>query len=354
MSGFGEGGVSRREALGVLAGTGVALAATSPGDLLAQGSETPNRFAKFPAPKVNGFKKIGGVNIYYEDQGQGIPVVLCPGGRQASYVTRPTAAKLAGKYRVISWDRPNCVGKSQFSFKGSRDVDMWADQMVELLGELNAVPAYFAGPSMGNRTNFAIALRYPDVARGLLLYHISGNGSNLYPSLPRDYWAQYADIAEKGGMKAVAATEYWTDLLTDNPGNRAQLLATDPKEFARVMRRWTYAYKPTDLALMMTEADLKRHGANGVPTRVVAGCTEDPAHSRETSDLVAPAIASAEYVKDPAMCTDWMKMQAENTAWAKQHKQLPAKSIPYYEIPALAGQIDDFITKTEAKRGQKA
>jgi pimeloyl-ACP methyl ester carboxylesterase len=128
-------------------------------DALAQ-SVPPSRLANWPAPRVNGFKVIGDVNIYYEEQGPGVPVVLCRGGRLNAESTRPTVAKLAAKYRVISWDRPN-TGRSEVSFKGSKDVDMWADQMMELLGALNAVPAYLVGPSMGVRTNFATAVQYP-------------------------------------------------------------------------------------------------------------------------------------------------------------------------------------------------
>ena len=104
-------------------------------------------------------------------------------------------------------------------------------------------------------------------------------------------------------------------------------------------------------ALMMSEGDLRRHNASGVPTRIVAGCTDDPSHSRETSDLIAKALPNAEYVKDgPGLCGDWVKRQTDNTAWSKQHNEMGAKWIPYYEIPGLPGLIDDFVTKTEAKR----
>ena len=224
---------------------------------------------------------------------------------------------------------------------------MWADQMVELLATLNAIPAYFAGPSMGVRTNFAIAVRYPDVVRGLFMYLVSGN--NLWPTLPKDYWASYADTADKGGMKAVAGAPYWTDLLTDTPGNRSKLLEMNAKEFSRIMRRWTDAYKQSDVALMMSEGDLRRHSANGVPTRLIAGCVEDNGHNRETSDRVAKFLPNAEYLDLPEFCAEWLKNQAANTEWTKKHNQPGAKWLPYYENSQLPGLIDEFITKTESK-----
>lgn len=336
--------VSRREALGYLAATGAGLVSASRADVaLAQGA-APSRLAGWPAPRVNGFMQIGGANVYYEEQGQGVPVVLCPGGRLAAETTRPVAATLAAKYRVISWDRSN-TGRSDVAFKGSKDVDMWADQMVELLGRLNAVPAYLVGPSMGVRTNFAIAVRYPDVVRGLFMYLASGN--NLWPGLPQRYWADFADVADKGGMKAVAATPYWAELVQRNPRNQARLLETDPREFSRVMRRWTSAYKKSDVALNMTEGDLRRHSANGVPTRIVAGCAGDDGHPRVASEQMAALLPNAEFLDPPGFCQEWAKRTAESIAWGKEHSQ-PALQ-PYYEISFLPALIEDFITKTEAK-----
>ena len=126
--------MTRRDALSYLAGVGCATVLR--GNMaLAQGESArlSTRLAKWQPPRVNGVIPISGVNVYYEEQGQGVPIVLTPGGRQAALVTRPLAAELARKYRVISWDRPNTPGRSDVVFKGSRDVDLWADQLDELL-----------------------------------------------------------------------------------------------------------------------------------------------------------------------------------------------------------------------------
>jgi pimeloyl-ACP methyl ester carboxylesterase len=293
---------------------------------------------------VNGFKALSGANVYYEEQGKGVPVVLCPGGRLDAETTRPLASKLADKYRVISWDRSN-AGRSEVVFKGSKDVDLWADQLEELLGRLNAKPAYLVGSSMGVRTNFAATVRYPDIVRGLFIFLASGN--NLWPDLPRRYWADYADVAEKGGMQAVAATPYWAERIQRNPNNRARLLETDPQEFSRVMRRWTRAYKESDVLLNMTEGDLRRHSANGIPTRIIAGCAQDNGHLRVPSERMAALVPNAEFLDPPGFCEEWVKRTAESNAWAKEHNQPNLQ--PYYEISFLPALIDDFITKTEAK-----
>jgi pimeloyl-ACP methyl ester carboxylesterase len=306
------------------------------------GIRAGTRVKYLPPPRANALMSIGGVNVYYEEQGQGIPILLNPGGQSAAEETRGVAAQLAKKYRVISWDRPNTPGRSEVAFKGSREVDLWADQLDELLGRLDARPAYLVGPSMGVRLNVATAVRYPDLVRGLFSFFASGQWN--FPGLPKSYWGNYADVADKGGMQAVVRTPRWAEVIRRNPQNRERLLSIDPKEFARVMRRWTDAHKPSDVALLITEADLRRHSANGIATRIIVGC--DDAHDRQTSERMAALMPNAELVDPPGFCEDWAKRKQAAIDWAEQHEE--QRQQPYYEMPAIPALIEEFITKTEA------
>lgn len=345
--------LTRRTALGYLAG-GVGLFSELKSGVAEAQTVGSSRFG--PPPAKNGIISIGGVNIYYEEQGQGIPIVLSPPGLSGAETTRPGAAKLATKYRVISWDRPNTPGRSDIEIKGPTDVDLWADQLYELLARLNARPAYFAGGSMGLRTNFAFALRYPDIVRGLFIYSPSSN--YLWNDLPVRYWANHADVADKAGMQAVAATPYWAEVIAKNPRNRERLLKTDPREFSRVMRRWTNAYKESDVTLKMTEGDARRHDASGIPTRILAGCDFDKAHPREATELVRKVMPHAEYIEAPTFCGEFEQANENARAYAIKHKQddrgNPVTTdrpyvVPYFEMPSLLASIDDFVMKTEAK-----
>lgn len=93
--------MTRRDALSYLAGVGC-VAVLRGNVALAQGESgrLSTRLSKWQPPRVHGVIPIGGVNVYYEEQGEGVPIVLTPGGRQAALVTRPLAAGLARKYRV--------------------------------------------------------------------------------------------------------------------------------------------------------------------------------------------------------------------------------------------------------------
>src|ERR1700680_5007199 len=79
---------------------------------------------------------------------------------------------------------------------GARDVDLWSDQLVGLLGILELKSAYLAGPSLGSRISYITALRYPEVVRGLFLYLVSG-GDGVAERLAQAYYGSLIDVAEK-------------------------------------------------------------------------------------------------------------------------------------------------------------
>ena len=56
------------------------------------------------------------------------------------------------------------------------------------------------------------------------------------------YYGQYIEAAERGGMAAVAETEFFAQRIQDNPSNRERLLSMDVQEFCAVMRRWSAAF----------------------------------------------------------------------------------------------------------------
>jgi pimeloyl-ACP methyl ester carboxylesterase len=337
--------LTRREALASLAAAG--LGALVLGDEIAGAQQVPPKPSTWPGlsttplPQTKGFKNLSGVNVYYEESGRGIPVALTSGGMNPADTMRKVAGQLSAKYRAIGWDRSN-TGQSEFVFKGSSDADLWADQLAELLVSLDAAPAYIASSSGGARTAFRFAIRYPDLTRGLVLWDITNAGSM---NLPNRYFGQYAEPAEKEGMEAVARMPYWAELIRMNPSNRQRLLDTDPREFARVMRRWTESYRLPNVALQISEADCRLLAAQGTPVRIVGGC--DAGHNRATTDAMIRLMPNAEYYNPPAFCEAEVKNFAEAAAWAREHNEVVP--MPHYETPGTAELIDDFIVKTEAR-----
>ncbi|MGK2869744.1 MAG: alpha/beta fold hydrolase, partial [Mycobacterium sp.] len=97
---------------------------------------------------------INGGDIVYEILGAtGDLIVLTPGGRFGKDIPglRPLAqALVAGGYRVLLWDRPNC-GSSDVQFYGPSESHMRAETLRLLLTALDTGPCIIAGGSGGAR-----------------------------------------------------------------------------------------------------------------------------------------------------------------------------------------------------------
>jgi len=327
-------GVSRRGFLSTAAAFGAGL--LGPRTASAQSSANVGKFVT-----------VDGNRIWLEERGQGIPIVMSAGGQNRVETLRPLAEKLAMKYRVITWDRAN-MGRSDLVLKGARDVDIWTDQQAGLMTALNAKPAYLIGASSGGRTSYVMALRYPDYARGLFTYLTTGGGT-IGESLAKQYYLDYADLAEKEGMAAVAKTPFWAERNQLNPANEQKLLSMDPKEFAAVMRRYGTAMRSSDPMIGITADELRQIKANGTPVEITQGCAEAPQHRRDRSELYAQLTGATLIPTPEHYCTEGNT----GATYEKQilHAEVPeSKPFRAYEmlsdIPAI---IDDFITKTEAR-----
>ena len=150
-------------------------------------------------PYVN----VHGVNLYYEEYGKGPAVILTPGGRVDRNGLRPMAALLSPKCRVILHDRRNC-GRSDVVIGGElSEQHLWAEEMAGLLVQIGAAPAYAAGGSAGSRTSLTLAVRHPEVVKGVFIWEVSG-GPRSGELMAPGYYGQYIAAAERGGMAAVA------------------------------------------------------------------------------------------------------------------------------------------------------
>src|SRR5271157_5803102 len=186
---------------------------------------------------------IRGVAINYQVLGERGPwVAMQPGGRRGLDGVKPLAEKLAeAGNRVLIYDRRNC-GASGVSFDGGNsENEIWAEDLRELLSQLDALPAFIGGSSSGCRLALVLALRHPAAVRGLLLWRVTG-GAYAAKQLAHNYYTQFINAAERGGMEAVCRTEHFSEVIHSNPANRARLLAIDPQRFIGIMEEWRRAF----------------------------------------------------------------------------------------------------------------
>ncbi|HLH22256.1 MAG TPA: alpha/beta hydrolase [Chloroflexota bacterium] len=263
-------------------------------------------------PRAN----VRGVSINYETLGDRGPwVALNPGGRRALDGVLPIAEKIAAAgYRVLVHDRRNC-GASDVVIDGDdSEYEIWADDLHALLGQLDALPVYAGGSSSGCRTSLLLALRHPEAVRGLLLWRVTG-GAFAANRLAQNYYGDFMEAAEQGGMAAVCATEFFQERIAANPANRERLMAMDVKRFMEVMGRWREAFlQSADLPVIgATEEQLR---SITVPAIVVPG--NDRTHGRATGENAARLLPNSElYILFP----EQLDVDLAVESWEDQAKQ---------------------------------
>jgi pimeloyl-ACP methyl ester carboxylesterase len=236
--------------------------------------------------------QVRGVNINYKIIGdQGPWVALSPGGRRDISGIELLGTALAGEgHRVVVFDRRNC-GASDVVIAGEEsEYEIWADDVYELLRQLNTLPAVVGGSSSGCRTSLLFALRHPEAVRVLLLWRVTG-GRYACERLAQEYYGQYIDAAKQGGMAAVCEMEHWKERIQARPSNRDALMKMSPEQFIKVMSHWReYFLKGADLPVIgATEEDLR---SIKVPTCVVPG--NDLTHGPQVVENLRRSMPHAE------------------------------------------------------------
>ena len=204
---------------------------------------------------------------------------------------------------MLLWDRRN-TGASDVYFGGeASEQELWADDLAALLKQLQLSPCYLGGGSAGARVSLLTALRHPEVAKGLVLWQVTG-GPFACQVLGVNYHVPYIRAAQKGGMEEVARTEFFTERIAANPGNRERLLSLDPHAFIGTMRRWNefFYYRENTPVIGVSEESLR-----AIRASILIFEGNDDIHPKEASDAVerlapnvepTPAVWSGEEFYD--------------------------------------------------------
>jgi len=236
--------------------------------------------------------KVRGVDIIYDMLGDRGPfIAIQPGGRRGGVSVRSLGEKLAGAgNRVVVYDRRN-TGASGVAIDGEAENDEWADDLHELLRQLDALPAFVGGSSSGCRLAMGLALRRPTDVRGLLLWRVTG-GAYAAKHLTNQYYTSHIEAAQQGGMEAVCAMEHWSEMIKANPANRDRLTAMKPQDFIGRMTRWrqSFAAGADHPVIGLSPAQLR---SLTMPACIVPG--NDRVHPRLPGQVAHRLMPNAEY-----------------------------------------------------------
>jgi pimeloyl-ACP methyl ester carboxylesterase len=232
-----------------------------------------------------GFAEVREPLLYYEEKGNGPPVVLIHGGLLGRRMWDEQLEAFSKNYRVIRYDVRG-FGKSAMPTKPYSHVQ----DLHDLLGFLKIDRAAIVGLSLGSMIAVDFALSYPDMVSSLVLAGPAVNGFDWNP----------AD--EKQARKAIrlavnGENEQAIDALMQDPYLASA--ATRP-DLAGRMR----AMATDNLQSMLTSsilerpvrpAAIKRLKEIHVPTLVIIG-TRDVADSQKNADLLTAQVPNCQRI----------------------------------------------------------
>ena len=151
---------------------------------------------------------VGSIELYYEEQGSGDPMLLIMGLAADSRAWMFQVPDFARHYRTIAFDNRG-VGRSAKPV-GPYTIHQMADDAAGLLDALGIARAHVVGVSMGGMIAQELVLRHPERVRGLVL-------GCTYPEPDADVERQRQFSITKFGGSVSATGEMRIDLNALDP-----------------------------------------------------------------------------------------------------------------------------------------
>ncbi len=134
------------------------------------------------APGTGSYVSVNGLDMYYEDHGEGQPLVLLHGAFSAIGTSFGNVLpELAKTRRVIAFEM-QAHGRTA-DIDRPLSMEQMADDTVAALRHLGIEEADFFGFSMGAGVALQVAIRHPEVARKLVLASVTYRLDGVHPGL---------------------------------------------------------------------------------------------------------------------------------------------------------------------------
>jgi len=196
--------------------------------------------------------KLNGIDIYYEERGDGFPVVMTHGLGDCAELWAGLAGALADTYRTVSWDM-----RGHFRSEAPDDLALYTQDIVvedlrALCDHLGIERACFGGHSLGGYTALRFYEKYPQRVAALVL-HAAGPG-----------------------YRNAEASQGWTDTLAKLAARQESEYGRDEQRTAKELRVGAPALGETGRHYVRGVANVER-GVMAHPTFVDATAVRVPA-----------------------------------------------------------------------------
>ena len=236
--------------------------------------------------------EVFGVPVFYEDSGEGSPVVLIHEGIGDSRMFAPQMAALAARHRVVRYDLPGYgrSGKPQMPYTNHEALDA-------LLQHLDIKRTAILGMSMGGNIALDYALTYPEKVSGLILIGAGLDGVPPDPETMSFIQPMIDAYTAEDWPRAIEETLHvWIDGPNRTAGEVDPVVRDLMRTLITTMRE--REREPGVEASPLDPLAVERLDEINVPTLVIVGDGDVPEIVR-TADLLERSIASTRKVVIP-------------------------------------------------------
>ncbi len=139
-----------------------------------------------------GFVRKDGCDLYYEEAGDGIPILLIPPSGATASTWGPLTEELARIGRVVSYDRR---GYARSGSEPVRSIATHTADAAAILEYLGAEPAVVVGTSAGATIAVDLAVRRPDLVEAVIAHEAAWRANRHLPN-----GSQLAAVAKIGWL----------------------------------------------------------------------------------------------------------------------------------------------------------
>jgi 3-oxoadipate enol-lactonase len=239
------------------------------------------------------FVEVDGRKIYYEEQGNGYPLVLVHSALTHSGMWDAQMSAFTPHYRVVRFD---LYGYGQSAFTEQKKINHVAD-LKALLEQLGIEKAAMAGVSMGAEITLDFTLANPQCVDKLILVGASVEGYE-YPADAMVWWGEFiSHIRAKDFDRAI---EIFLDGAIEGVNEK---LPTELRARLKVMMQtYNFRHYYDDTLLWAAPASdvppSNRLSEISCPTLVIVG-EQDSQVMRDISAFIAKGVKGAEKIVVP-------------------------------------------------------